>query len=554
MLKVSVYAENPKEPVMNISLLELTRIKNSFLSQIVLSVNLCDGCSDDSVSIIFTDEESFTVTSALKSLSMIKAGYSIITASGKDLSRRLGLLSSAFEDNCKDSFSTENSSSPKVQERRDMNDDDNHNLRIESIETVAKRDSISQSINENINVCDTADAGGDSSRSKDFSVVDKSEFTNGVRCSNGSHESEKAKNRNLSTIIDAKLKIVSPKDSTPRRKAKLMKESHSSNDFISGGYSLADIEDIDCCIKCKMDNGYGAMIQCYGCRKWWHYHCAGLEESDDFVSRYKCLKCRNKFKKLANTKYRESSDQENVDQKYETEVPKSNYSEVQQSNSKCKDGSQHSKTKHKCRLCKTLYFDNKRKLYMHYYSKHFKAEILAHIDGSRCKLCGYENAKRQDLIRHVASCNDLIGQLLHGGEIVKKKCPEIVKKKEKNIKCPLCIVTFEKEEYLRTHLSHVHFKSQLLEYVNSERLECLLCGVKNFSDNFSLLRHVGSVHGKNKEFLDENANRQINHSEESSKLKPMEKGSDEVLEKTLQEDLNLSSSSIEDLIMSDDEQ
>jgi len=554
MLKVSVYVENPKDPVMKISLLELTRIKNSFLSQIVLSVNLCDGCSDDSVSIIFTDEESFTVTSALKSLSMIKAGYSIITASGKDLSRRLGLLSSAFEDNCKDSFSTENSSSPKVQERRDMNDDDNHNLRIESIETVAKRDSISQSINENINVCDTADAGGDSSLSKDFSVVDKSEFTNGVRCSNGSHESEKAKNRNLSTIIDAKLKIVSPKDSTPRRKAKLMKESHSSNDFISGGYSLADIEDIDCCIKCKMDNGHGAMIQCYGCRKWWHYHCAGLEESDDFVSRYKCLKCRNKFKKLANTKYRESSDQENVDQKYETEVPKSNYSEVQQSNSKCKDGSQHSKTKHKCRLCKTLYFDNKRKLYMHYYSKHFKAEILAHIDGSRCKLCGYENAKRQDLIRHVASCNDLIGQLLHGGEIVKKKCPEIVKKKEKNIKCPLCIVTFEKEEYLRTHLSHVHFKSQLLEYVNSERLECLLCGVKNFSDNFSLLRHVGSVHGKNKEFLDENANRQINHSEESSKLKPMEKGSDEVLEKTLQEDLNLSSSSIEDLIMSDDEQ
>jgi len=556
MLKVSVYVENPKDPVMKISLLELTRIKNSFLSQIVLSVNLCDGCSDDSVSIIFTDEESFTVTSALKSLSMIKAGYSIITASGKDLSRRLGLLSSAFEDNCKDSFSTENSSSPKVQERRDMNDDDNHNLRIESIETVAKRDSISQSINENINVCDTADAGGDSSLSKDFSVVDKSEFTNGVRCSNGSHESEKAKNRNLSTIIDAKLKIVSPKDSTPRRKAKLMKESHSSNDFISGGYSLADIEDIDCCIKCKMDNGHGAMIQCYGCRKWWHYHCAGLEESDDFVSRYKCLKCRNKFKKLANTKYRESSDQENVDQKYETEVPKSNYSEVQQSNSKCKDGSQHSKTKHKCRLCKTLYFDNKRKLYMHYYSKHFKAEILAHIDGSRCKLCGYENAKRQDLIRHVASCNDLIGQLLHGGEIVKKKCPEIVKKKEKNIKCPLCIMTFSKQGNRSSHLSTVHYKSQLLEYTNTEKLECLLCGDKSqtFSELNSLLRHVGSVHGKNKEFLDENANRQINHSEESSKLKPMEKGSDEVLEKTLQEDLNLSSSSIEDLIMSDDEQ
>ena len=49
-------------------------------------------------------------------------------------------------------------------------------------------------------------------------------------------------------------------------------------------------------------------------------------------------------------------------------------------------------------------------------------------------------------------------------------------------------------------------------------------------------------------------NSQTNHFEESSKSKPLEKGSNEVLEKTLQEDLNLSSSSIEDLIMSDDEQ
>ena len=124
MLKALIYVENKEDPVMKISLLELTRIKNSYLSQIVLryarlhkrllinfeklrtlgwpmfrnqrgnfemnktidldfsfqcyaktkpftelsfSVNLCDGCSDDSVSIIFTDEESFTVTSALKS-------------------------------------------------------------------------------------------------------------------------------------------------------------------------------------------------------------------------------------------------------------------------------------------------------------------------------------------------------------------------------------------------------------------------------------------------------------------------------------------------------
>ena len=108
---------------------------------------------------------------------------------------------------------------------------------------------------------------------------------------------------------------------------------------------------------------------------------------------------------------------------------------------------------------------------------------------------------------------------------------------------------------LSNHLAVVHYKKQLLEYVNLERLECLLCGGESqtFSDLNNVLRHVGNAHGKNKEFLDENANRQTNHFEESSKSKPLENGSNEVLEKTLQEDLNLSSCSIKDLIMSDDE-
>ena len=36
MLKASIYVDSHKDPVMNISLLELTQIKNSYLSQIVL--------------------------------------------------------------------------------------------------------------------------------------------------------------------------------------------------------------------------------------------------------------------------------------------------------------------------------------------------------------------------------------------------------------------------------------------------------------------------------------------------------------------------------------
>ena len=36
MLKALIYVENKEDPVMKISLLELTRIKNSYLSQILL--------------------------------------------------------------------------------------------------------------------------------------------------------------------------------------------------------------------------------------------------------------------------------------------------------------------------------------------------------------------------------------------------------------------------------------------------------------------------------------------------------------------------------------
>merc|ERR1719342_1615659 len=280
--------------MMKLSLLELTRIKNSYLSQIVLSVNLCDGCSDDSVSIIFTDEDCFTVTSALKSLSMIKAGYSIITDSGKDLSRRLGLLSSASQDlnNCKDSLSADNPVCPRIQEKREKNKDD-HILKIQSIETVVKGDSISQSINENVNVNKIA---GDISSTKDSSIIAKL-LLNGVRCSiltNGSSESEGVKNAIRSAYIDTKLKISS-EESAPRKKLKLTKES---NDVVSGDYSLSVTEDINCC-KCKMDNGQGAMLQCKGCGNWWHYHCAGLVVTDNSVyrSRYECLKCINTFMK-----------------------------------------------------------------------------------------------------------------------------------------------------------------------------------------------------------------------------------------------------------------
>ena len=74
MLKASIFV-NHKDPVMSISLLELTRIK--FVNQILKSLNFCDSCLEP-VSIIFADEESLTVKSVIQSL-MNKSGFSIIT-------------------------------------------------------------------------------------------------------------------------------------------------------------------------------------------------------------------------------------------------------------------------------------------------------------------------------------------------------------------------------------------------------------------------------------------------------------------------------------------
>merc|ERR1719300_1949771 len=228
---------------------------------------------------------------------------------------------------------------------------------------------------------------------------------------------------------------MSPRELTPRKRFKLM-VSPSINDVNSGGCSLSDIEDIGCCIKCKLDNGHGLMLQCKGCRQWWHYHCVGFEETDNLVPRYECMKCRFKSKKLANSRHRESS--------YDADVPKTNYSEVQQSqsNSMCSDSSQQSKTKHKCQFCESLCFENKRKLQWHYYSKHFKADILAHVDGRKCKLCGYENVKRGDLIKHIITCKNLIGQLQEEAGIVEKKL------RVKKFKCSLCMKTYGTKGHL----------------------------------------------------------------------------------------------------------
>jgi len=130
--------------------------------------------------------------------------------------------------------------------------------------------------------------------------------------------------------------------------------------------------------------------------------------------------------------------------------------------------------------------------------------------------------------------------------------------KKKNIKCPLCFMSFEHVKHLNSHLSVTHYKTKLLKYINLEGLKCRLCDANGptFSTLKGLLNHVGTVHGKNKEFFDENDNHPSNDLEESIELKSAESVRDGEIEKTLQEDLYLSrssKSSIDDLLESDSE-
>jgi len=626
MLKASIFV-NHKDPVMSISLLELTRIK--FVNQILKSLNFCDSCLEP-VSIIFADEESLTVKSVIKSL-MNKSGFSIITDSGKDLSRKLELLPPDNQDinRRKESFSSENSDPEPVEclksmklidkfmedlqcpenvvnlEKKDRNndDDDTLSLKIETIETVKKESSSSSIIGNSppvtkkktrkkeIVACkycdklllkssykkhlsyschlfDSAEHERDylldkenlnnndaekhsPTRSRDPSIEDNPESTSILRnnLTNGSSGSESAKIRKLKISvenIDTKRKSISPFDPIPKRRLKLVKESWSTYDIVSGGIPVAEIEDIDCCVKCKMDNGHGAMVQCQGCQKWWHYHCVGLDE--DSISRFKCSKCKFKHQRIALTKYRESLVGDDVDENKGVSKSKP----IAKSTSKSSSGNQ-SKSKDRCKICKTLYFGSKKSLNQHYYFFHFKADILACIDSEgtkhNCKRCGYESFKKFDVVRHVWSCGDLLNEMVQGRKNVKKKKTL----SEKSIKCRICFMNFKTQAHLSSHLSNIHYKLKLLKYTDSDNLGCLLC-TKTFSDLRCLLAHVGSVHGKINEFLHHGENDNFGNSRE---LDPPEtrvdKDSDR--ERALQEDLNLSDSSIEieDLIRSDDD-
>jgi len=72
------------------------------------------------------------------------------------------------------------------------------------------------------------------------------------------------------------------------------------------------------------------------------------------------------------------------------------------------------------------------------------------------------------------------------------------------LKCKLCnsSARFECRAYLYQHYAGVHYREQLMKYVDEEKMKCLLCE-KTFDCVRNVDRHVGAAHSKVDEYLPE---------------------------------------------------
>ena len=75
-IDVNIYCGQTKNPVFNISCLELTA-KSPVIRKLLNSLNICDGCRDP-VSIIFPDEDCATVVAVMSQMTHFKKGGLLI--------------------------------------------------------------------------------------------------------------------------------------------------------------------------------------------------------------------------------------------------------------------------------------------------------------------------------------------------------------------------------------------------------------------------------------------------------------------------------------------
>jgi len=102
MSDVNIFADTAKEPVGTISRLELAA-KSSFMYQLINSLNMCDGCGD-SISIIFAEEKKETIIALMAEVAHFKKSGLLIIKDATDvneLRKKIGLNAFEMRKNCK---------------------------------------------------------------------------------------------------------------------------------------------------------------------------------------------------------------------------------------------------------------------------------------------------------------------------------------------------------------------------------------------------------------------------------------------------------------------
>ena len=170
-----------------------------------------------------------------------------------------------------------------------------------------------------------------------------------------------------------------------------------------------------------------------------------------------------------------------------------------------------SRTKFKCKLCKTTYFKSRRGLYKHYSIHHFKQEIKKHVtnDSLICKFCGEMHVTMSDIIGHIGVDHLKIEEVLPK-ELHEKVTDKTVsfglegrgsKKKEplKKFSCGLCDQKYASRALLYRHYSNSHYRDQLKALLGDDPKTCTICEVpKEFSD---IITHLGCHHLKIEDYL-----------------------------------------------------
>ena len=170
-----------------------------------------------------------------------------------------------------------------------------------------------------------------------------------------------------------------------------------------------------------------------------------------------------------------------------------------------------SRTKFKCKLCKTTYFKSRRGLYKHYSIHHFKQEIKKHVtnDSLICKFCGEMHVTMSDIIVHIGvdhlKIEEVLPKKLH--EKVTDKAVSFSlegrgsKKKEplKKFSCGHCDQKYASRALLYRHYSNSHYRDQLKALLGDDPKTCTICEVpKEFSD---IITHLGCHHLKLEDYL-----------------------------------------------------